>query len=81
MRTDMSIAYQNHTDEVVRLYLIETMAFRVLTPEAAVRSPTRRTSPRASADRGPAAPARLPVSRRGLTSATGRMSSGYEHRA
>ena len=34
--TDMSIAYQNHTDEAVRLYLIETMAFRVLTPEAAV---------------------------------------------
>jgi uncharacterized linocin/CFP29 family protein len=34
--TDMSIGYQNHTDERVRLYLIETMAFRVLTPEAAV---------------------------------------------
>jgi uncharacterized linocin/CFP29 family protein len=34
--TDVSIAYQNHTDEVVRLYLLETMAFRVLTPEAAV---------------------------------------------
>jgi uncharacterized linocin/CFP29 family protein len=34
--TDMSIAYQNHTDEAVRLYLVETMAFRVLTPEAAV---------------------------------------------
>jgi uncharacterized linocin/CFP29 family protein len=34
--TDVSIAYQNHTDEVVRLYLVETMAFRVLTPEAAV---------------------------------------------
>jgi uncharacterized linocin/CFP29 family protein len=34
--TDMSIAYQSSTDEAVRLYLIETMAFRVLTPEAAV---------------------------------------------
>jgi uncharacterized linocin/CFP29 family protein len=34
--TDVSIAYQNHTDDVVRLYLLETMAFRVLTPEAAV---------------------------------------------
>ena len=34
--TDLSIGYQNHTDEAVRLYLIETMAFRVLTPEAAV---------------------------------------------
>ena len=33
---DVSIAYQGHTDDVVRLYLIETMAFRVLTPEAAV---------------------------------------------
>ena len=33
---DMSIGYQSHTDAVVRLYLIETMAFRVLTPEAAV---------------------------------------------
>ena len=33
---DVSIAYQNHTDDVVRLYLLETMAFRVLTPEAAV---------------------------------------------
>jgi uncharacterized linocin/CFP29 family protein len=33
---DLSIAYQSHTDKVVRLYLVETMAFRVLTPEAAV---------------------------------------------
>ena len=33
---DMSIAYQSHTDTSVRLYLVETMAFRVLTPEAAV---------------------------------------------
>ena len=33
---DMSIAYQSHTDTAVRLYLVETMAFRVLTPEAAV---------------------------------------------
>ena len=34
--SDLSIAYQSHTDKVVRLYLVETMAFRVLTPEAAV---------------------------------------------
>jgi uncharacterized linocin/CFP29 family protein len=34
--TDLSIGYQSHTDSMVRLYLIETMAFRVLTPEAAV---------------------------------------------
>ena len=34
--TDVSIAYQNHTDAVVRLYLLETVTFRVLTPEAAV---------------------------------------------
>ena len=34
--TDVSIAYQSHTEKVVRLYLVETMAFRVLTPEAAV---------------------------------------------
>jgi len=33
---DLSIAYQSHTDKMVRLYLVETMAFRVLTPEAAV---------------------------------------------
>ena len=33
---DVSIAYQSHTDRVVRLYLVESMAFRVLTPEAAV---------------------------------------------
>src|SRR5215471_11521887 len=33
---DLSIGYQSHTDKVVRLYLVETMAFRVLTPEAAV---------------------------------------------
>ena len=33
---DMSIAYQSHTDSTVRLYLVESMAFRVLTPEAAV---------------------------------------------
>ena len=32
----MSIAYQSHTDSTVRLYLVESMAFRVLTPEAAV---------------------------------------------
>jgi len=33
---DMSIAYQSHNDTSVRLYLVETMTFRVLTPEAAV---------------------------------------------
>jgi uncharacterized linocin/CFP29 family protein len=33
---DISIAYQSHTDTSVRLYLVETMAFRVLVPEAAV---------------------------------------------
>src|SRR5262245_51299335 len=33
---DLAIAYQSHTDRAVRLYLVETMAFRVLTPEAAV---------------------------------------------
>ena len=33
---DISIAYQSHTDTSVRLYLVETMVFRVLTPEAAV---------------------------------------------
>jgi uncharacterized linocin/CFP29 family protein len=33
---DISIAYQSHNDTSVRLYLVETMAFRVLTPEAAV---------------------------------------------
>jgi uncharacterized linocin/CFP29 family protein len=33
---DLSIAYQSHTDKMVRLYLLETMAFRVLMPEAAV---------------------------------------------
>jgi uncharacterized linocin/CFP29 family protein len=33
---DVSIGYRSHTDSAVRLYLIESMAFRVLTPEAAV---------------------------------------------
>jgi uncharacterized linocin/CFP29 family protein len=33
---DLSIAYQSHTDKAVRLYLLETVGFRVLTPEAAV---------------------------------------------
>ena len=33
---DLSIAYQSHTDKMIRLYLVETMAFRVLTPKAAV---------------------------------------------
>jgi uncharacterized linocin/CFP29 family protein len=34
--SDLSIGYQSHTDKAVRLYMVETMAFRVLTPEAAV---------------------------------------------
>lgn len=33
---DLSIGYRDHTADKVRLYLTETMAFRVLTPEAAV---------------------------------------------
>ena len=33
---DLSIGYQSHTDKTVRLYLIESMAFRVLAAEAAV---------------------------------------------
>jgi uncharacterized linocin/CFP29 family protein len=33
---DLSIGYQSHTDKTVRLYLIESMAFRVLVAEAAV---------------------------------------------
>lgn len=33
---DMSIGYASHTESAVRLYLLESMAFRVLTPEAAV---------------------------------------------
>lgn len=33
---DLSIGYDSHSDASVRLYLVESMAFRVLTPEAAV---------------------------------------------
>lgn len=33
---DLSIGYQSHTDQVVNLYLEETMAFRLLTSEAMV---------------------------------------------
>ena len=33
---DVSIGYVSHNDSVVRLYLQETFAFRVLTSEAAV---------------------------------------------
>ena len=33
---DLSVGYVSHTDSVVRLYLTESMTFRVLTPEAAV---------------------------------------------
>jgi uncharacterized linocin/CFP29 family protein len=33
---DISIGYLSHTDSVVQLYLQETLAFRVLTTEAAV---------------------------------------------
>jgi uncharacterized linocin/CFP29 family protein len=34
--SDLSIGYQSHTDKMVRLYMVETMAFRVIVPEAAV---------------------------------------------
>jgi uncharacterized linocin/CFP29 family protein len=34
--SDLSIGYQSHTDKVVRLYMVETLAFRVIVPEAAV---------------------------------------------
>jgi uncharacterized linocin/CFP29 family protein len=34
--SDLAIGYDSHTDRTVRLYFLETMAFRVLTPEAAV---------------------------------------------
>ncbi len=33
---DLSIGYQGHSDTSVRLYLVESLTFRVLTPEAAV---------------------------------------------
>lgn len=33
---DLSIGYQSHNEESVRLYLMESLAFRVRTPEAAV---------------------------------------------
>jgi uncharacterized linocin/CFP29 family protein len=33
---DLSIGYQSHTDTSVKLYLLESMTFRVLMPEAAV---------------------------------------------
>jgi len=33
---DLSIGYASHTETSVRLYLVESMTFRVLTPEAAV---------------------------------------------
>lgn len=33
---DLSIGYQSHTDSAVKLYLEETLAFRLLTPEAVV---------------------------------------------
>jgi uncharacterized linocin/CFP29 family protein len=33
---DLSVGYHSHSDTSVRLYLIETLTFRVLTPEAAV---------------------------------------------
>jgi uncharacterized linocin/CFP29 family protein len=33
---DLSIGYASHSDASVRLYLVESMTFRVLTPEAAV---------------------------------------------
>jgi uncharacterized linocin/CFP29 family protein len=33
---DLSIGYHDHTGDVVRLYLQESMTFRVLSPEAAI---------------------------------------------
>jgi uncharacterized linocin/CFP29 family protein len=33
---DLSIGYRSHTESTVQLYLVESLAFRVLTPEAAV---------------------------------------------
>jgi uncharacterized linocin/CFP29 family protein len=33
---DLSIGYDSHDAEVVRLYLQESFSFRVVTPEAAV---------------------------------------------
>jgi len=33
---DLSIGYHGHTDTSIRLYLVESLAFRVITPEAAV---------------------------------------------
>jgi uncharacterized linocin/CFP29 family protein len=33
---DLSIGYESHSNDVVRLYLQESMTFRVLSPEAAV---------------------------------------------
>jgi len=33
---DLSIGYQSHTETTVRLYLVESMTFRVITPQAAV---------------------------------------------
>jgi uncharacterized linocin/CFP29 family protein len=42
---DASIGYLSHTDSLVRLYLQETFAFRVLTSEAAVAlSPPQKSS-------------------------------------
>ena len=33
---DLAVGYHSHTETTVRLYLVESMTFRVLTPEAAV---------------------------------------------
>jgi uncharacterized linocin/CFP29 family protein len=33
---DLSIGYESHDEQVVRLYLEESFSFRVATPEAAV---------------------------------------------
>jgi hypothetical protein len=40
---DLSIGYLSHTTETVRLYLQESIAFRVLTAEAAVPLRYRRS--------------------------------------
>jgi uncharacterized linocin/CFP29 family protein len=43
---DLSVGYRSHSDDSVRLYLVETMTFRVLTPEAAVALSYRAAKPK-----------------------------------
>jgi uncharacterized linocin/CFP29 family protein len=42
---DLSIGYASHDERSVRLYLLESFAFRVLTPEAAVAMVYRNPQP------------------------------------